>query len=501
MIKTILFFLCIAFSVAGIVIASITAGWSLATTVFLIFSIALVALYLWSKQHQLWQKRSTKQNTNTVIAIAIILTIVVLINILGIRHNKRWDFSKERTYKLSALSEITVRQLKQPLEVIVFNRDIDPNLQNLLEQYRRITANFQFKFVDPEYELGLAKQYGVKSLGEIYLKYGDKKQKLVTQNSDIRQAVTEIQLTNGIERIKRERIAKIYLLQGHGEAPNRLIERGIAQIVTNLENRGNQVLELNLATSGLVPNDADLIIIAGATRKLLTAEVGSLQTYLSTGGSLLLLLSPNTDIGITPLLQEWGLELDDRLIVDGSGASEIMGFGPAVAIVNNYGDHPITNSFDRGISVFPESRPLKIRETTGVISTPLAISNEQTWAESDIKNAEITFDPNQDLSGPLNIAIAFEKQQSKAARMVVFGSSTFVTNGWFEQQLNSDLAINSIYWLLGENKEVLTIRPRNSANRRINLNPMQVRSIKWLALRIVPLSALIMAFFVWHKRR
>ncbi len=124
-------------------------------------------------------------------------------------------------------------------------------------------------------------------------------------------------------------------------------------------------------------------MIAGGTRKLLAAEVSSLQQYLKTGGNLLLLLSPNTDINITPILQNWGIELDQRLIVDGSGAGGVMDFGLAVAIVNNYGKHPITASFGNGISLFPEVRPLKILAKAGILSTPFAITSQQTWAESD----------------------------------------------------------------------------------------------------------------------
>ena len=216
---------------------------------------------------------------------------------------------------------------------------------------------------------------------------------------------------------------------------------------------------------------------------------------------MLLLLSPNAVIGITPLLLVWGIYPDNRLIIVGSGAGSLMGFGPGVAIINSYGDHPITSSFRNGISVFPESLPLKTTTKAEIESTPLAITTKQTWAESDLSSEEITFDSAKDLSGPLNVAIALSRSQPQSSRLVVFGSSTFATNGWFEQQLNGDILLNSVSWLIGEDQDSLSIRPKEAANRRINLSSLQAGMISWLAIRIMPLAALIFAGVLWWQRR
>ncbi|MDJ0569067.1 MAG: Gldg family protein [Pleurocapsa sp. MO_192.B19] len=503
----ILFSFGIVLCVAGIVAGIITSSWSTAPIILLVLGLGvfIFSLWLWGNQHKFWRKRSTKVGTNAIVSTTIFLVILGLVNFLAIRYGIRWDLTENQLFTLSAQSQKVVQNLEQPLKVLVFDRDINPDQEKLLENYRRQSEEFQFQLINPEQKIGIAQQFGVQSLGEIYLQYGEKKQKLNTNlntnNAGIGNLVTESQLTNGIEKIQRDRTTNIYLLQGHGEAPLELVEGGLIQVTQTLSDKGNTVQELNLASSGTIPDNADLIIIAGATRKLLAAEVSSLQKYLATGGNLLLLLSPNTDIGITPLLQEWGIELDDRLIVDGSGAGSVMGFGPAVTIVNNYGDHPITASFRNGISVFPESRPLKAIAKTGIESTPLAITDKQTWAENDLASEEITFDSAQDLSGPLNIAIALSRSQPQASRLVVFGSSTFATNGWFEQQLNGDILLNSVSWLIGEDRETLSIRPKEAANRRINLSSAQAGIISWLALRIMPLLALIISAILWWHRR
>ena len=501
MTRTILFFFGVVSCIAGLVAVSIT-GWSIAPIILLVCGLALFAIgfWWWGSLHKFWQYRSTKQGVRAIAKTIAIAIVIGLINWAAVSLNLRWDFSENQLNTLSQQSQAIVTQLERPLKVVVFDRNINPELENLLQLYRRYNNQFQFEFVNPERELGLAQQFGVESLGEIYLQYGDKIQKLTT-NVELGQVLTETQLTNSIEKIKRDRPNNIYFLQGHGEASLELVEGGLAQIVKTLEDKGNTVKALSLASTGKIPDDADLVAIAGATRKLLAAEVSTLQQYLKAGGNLLLLLSPNVDIGVEAILQNWGIELDKRLVVDGSGAGEIMGFGPAVIIVDDYGQHPITANFDNGISLFPEARPLKILAKATVESTPLVITSQQTWAESDLRSEQITFDGTKDLSGPLNLAIASSRLQPNPSRIVVFGSTTFATNGWFEQQLNGDLLLNSISWLTGEERDTLAVRPKEVANRRFNLSFIRAAIISWLALRIMPFMALAAGVFIWWKKR
>ena len=502
MIEIIILFFGVALCVAGIVSSVVIGSWTTTPTLLLALGLILLLLnlWLWGNKRQFWQRRSTKQGAGTIAQTTVILLIIGAINWAGVSYGKRFDFTENKVYTLSEQSQTMVANLSQPLEVIVFDRN-NLELEQLFENYRRYSEKFQFKFVNPEQQLGLAQQYGVQSLGEVHLKYGEKQQKVEVANAEQGEVLTETQLTNGIERIKRERPTNIYFLQGHGESALGLVEGGFAQAIANLEERGNTVKELNLATVGKTPDDANLIVVAGAARKLLAAEVSTLQQYLQAGGSLLLLLSPNVDVGITPILQNWGIELDRRLIVDGSGAGNVMGFGPAVAMVTNYTKHPITASFGKGISLFPETRPLKIIKKAGISSVAIAKTDKQTWAEGDLQEEQITFDVNRDLSGPLNVAIAATRAEPNPSRLVVFGSTTFATNGWFEQQLNGDILLNSISWLVGQDKDVLAIRPKEAANRRINLSSLQITILSWLALRIMPFTALVAGVFLWWKRR
>ena len=500
----ILLLLGLVFCVGGIVAASITGIWSITYIVLLVTGILLVIIWLIvinKSKVVFWQKRSTKAVTKALLTTTIIIFILGVINFFAIRHTNRWDLTENKIYTLSPQSQEIVRNLSQPLKVWVFDREKDPNLETLLENYQRYSNNFQFEIVDPDLKVGLAQKFNIQSLGDIYLEYGDKKQQILIGETAFGENLTESQLTNAIVKIKRDRNYNIYFLQGHGEASLETVEGGLSQAVKSIEMKGYTVNTLNLVTSSKIPDGTDVIVIAGATRKLLPAEENRLKQYLDSGGSILLMLAPNTEPGLTSLLKDWGIELDNRLIIDVSQRGNILGLGPAAPIISNYGEHPITNKFSNGLSIFPESRPLKIIKQEPIEATSLVITNDESWAESNLTTEEITFNPQEDTPGPLNIAIALSRNQPTRSRMVIFGSSTFASNGWFEQQLNGDIFLNSINWLIGENKEDLSILPRELTNRRFDLSPIKAQLIIWMAMIIMPLLALIMAGIIWWKRR
>ena len=84
---------------------------------------------------------------------------------------------------------------------------------------------------------------------------------------------------------------------------------------------------------------------------------------------------------------------------------------------------------------------------------------------------------------------------------MILGNSQFATNGWFEQQLNGDMFINTVSWLSKPDQATLSIRPKPVTNRRIAMTPVLGRSISWAALVILPLFGFITAAILWWRRR
>ena len=492
---------------AGLVVGLVTNQWLLAP-MGLILTGAIVIIFAIPKEKKnsdkFWQTRVIEALINGTTVTISILVIFALINFMAIRHGVRFDLTENKLFTIAPQSQEIVKNLTQSLKIWVFDPNIDQELKTLLEDYTRYSDKLEFEFVDPQIEIGLAEQFKVQSFGEVYLEYGDKREKISTTSNDFAGNISEIAITNAIFRIQNERIFRIDFLQGHGEPTLEAGEGGFTQAVDQLQDRGYLVRELNLITQRQIPNNTDLIIISRPIRKFLLPEITLLQTYLKNGGRLLIMLMPNVNSGLEPILQDWGVTLDNRFIIDASGVGKTWGFGPGVVIITNYGNHPITKTFGSGISVFPESRPVKMTEKLNINGEPFIITDSNTWAENNLAPEEIVFNPKQDIRGPLNIAVALNRKDTSKqleSRLVVFGNGMFATDGWFQKQLNSDIFLNTVNWLIGDDSLTLSIRPKEQTNRRINLTPLEAGIISWMALRIMPILSFIVAGFMWWRKR
>lgn len=441
--------------------------------------------------------------TNTMIITLSFLLILGLLNFLVVRNEVRIDFTENQVFTLSSQSQAIISKLTQPVKVWVFQSQLNSGDLELLKNYSRYSSQFSFELVDPEIQIQLAKEFEIKSIGDVYIEYGGKK-RLIQKISEV-ESLSEAKLTSGIQAIQSDRPpATLYFLQGHGETELTPVEEGLSQAVESLTERGYQVKPLNLGQVNKIPEDAQVIIIVSPKRQLSKGEVEAISKYLTENGRLLLMLDPKTDPGLTELLEDWGIQLDQRIVIDVSGTGGLIGFGPATVIITNYGDHPITEAFGDGISLYHLSRLVSTKPKPDIEAVALLITNKQAWAEGRLDGEEIEFDPTEDIPGPLDIGVALNRQndKDKNSRLVVIGNATFATNGWFTQQLNKDMFLNTIEWLGGgETEPILSITPKEPNNRRINLTVKQANILGWLALVLVPLFGFAIALITWWRGR
>jgi ABC-type uncharacterized transport system involved in gliding motility auxiliary subunit len=405
----------IVLTIAGLVYGNILGNWSTLAISLLIIGVILIILglaFIGSFTKTFWQKRTTQAGTNAFLATISVVIILGLTNFLAIRYATPFDLTETKIFTLSPQSQEIVQSLSQPLKVWVFTNKPNSSDQSLLENYQRYSNNFEFEFVDPNIKLGIAQRFKIQSLGEVHLEYGEKK--LLVQNINPVQSLSEIQLTTAIEKIRRDRTYSVYFTQGHGEVSLEEVEGGFSQAVTGLDNKGFIVKPLNLAENPQIPDDASLIIIAGPEREFLKGEVTLLKKYLDRGGRLLLMLDPNTKPGLDDLLKSWGVQLGEGVVIDPSGMS--LNLGPAISIVTNYANHPITKDLIRGISIYPLARPVGAISKDNIEAVALLSTSEQSWAETNLEGDELEFNEDQDIQGPIDLAVLFTRSELETAK-------------------------------------------------------------------------------------
>ncbi len=468
---------------------------------------------------QMLSQRSTQEGTNAAIATVAVLCIFVFVNMLGDRLNHRIDLTENQIFTLAPQTVELVQTLEQPTRVVVF--DVAPNAQDrdLLQTYRqRNPTQFNYEYLDPQLEPGIAQRFGVQTFGEVHVEQGDRRQLVQTVNAGER--LTERRLTNALARITSDRQSRIYFLQGHGERLLQPGEGGLSETLANLEADNFSVETLNLAENPRVPSDAAVVVLAGPERSLLPEEIDALQQFQQRRSGLLVMVDPQVNPELEPLLDDWGVRLSDRLLYD-----PVAGRDGVVTVVTAYGPHPITQELQNGISFYPLARPLEISNSEEVQVTPLLITSPETQArriddEGNLLPPDSTNEPAgemalgaafsrpieaEDTAGPAEAAEADSLNESDdappEARLVVIGNSTFATDGLVNQQVNKDVFLNAINWLSQDDGQSFAVRPAEPINRRITLsNAQQI----WLALgstALLPLFGLVMAIALWWRRR
>jgi ABC-type uncharacterized transport system involved in gliding motility auxiliary subunit len=448
-------------------------------------------------------QRSTQLGTNGLIMAIAVLMIWFCVNALGARFSFQIDLTESGRYTLSSQTKAALKTLDHPLKIWLFQETNDPDTQTFLDQYRRLNGRVQYHFVDPDIDVSLIRRFNVQTRGEIHLEYGDKQQFVQTLTED--RPLTEGKLTNAILRIQGDRQPHFYLLQGHGEPQIDNSPNGMVYMVKALEEQGYRVTPLNLIQTPAIPNDAEIIALIAPQSALLPGEVELLQQHLAQQKSLLILLDPTTNPKLDPLFKEWGIKLDQRILIDGDRRANQLGYGNTTLILTNYGKHPITDPLQGNISIYQFIRPLQITPTENITSTPFLSSDQQTWAESGLPSPEATLDPPLDLPGPIDFGIALEattpSDPNTKTRLIIIGNTMFAKNSGFNQYLNGDILLNSVNWLNPTQDIPLAIRPKAAQERYLRPTDTQISLISWLAPILFPFAALITSIFLLQRQR
>ncbi len=154
------------------------------------------------------------------------------------------------------------------------------------------------------------------------------------------------------------------------------------------------------------------------------------------------------------------------------------------------------NITENSLTSTPEVETQEQKTDNPVISnSEEETQNNLTLGENNLPTPPEMKTPNQQRS-----KITSGNKSISEQKMVVVGNTNFATDGWFQQQLNSDFFLNSMAWLADEKDVNLSIRPKQRTNRRLNISKNRATVISWLALLIIPGLSLVIAVMTWWRR-
>jgi gliding motility-associatede transport system auxiliary component len=441
-------------------------------------------------------RRSARLGANTLVMVVAALVILVAVNYVAFRHDKRFDWTAERLYTLSDQTQHIVRSLKKDVTFILFSQEPNPVLDQRMAEYQALSRHIHFERVDPQEHPEIARQYGVARRGQMIAVSGGRTERL--------EQTDEQDITNALLKATENTVKTVCFVTGHGE---KSVDSGEADGYSGVEQELVQeaylVKTVNLVTSGQVPADCTVVVEAGPTRPLFPQEAAMIEKYLDGGGGALLLVDPETDSGLSSVFQAWNIAVGDNIVIDASGIGRLFQMGPTIPLVVDYGSSPVTRGFERTMTFFPLARTVDLASNTKFNPqiTELFRTSPASWATPKITGTRLSFDPAHDTKGPLCLGVAAVRQQpGKPARMVVIGDSDFATNRWIGLQRNGDLFFNAIGWLTGS-ENLISIRPKSPANRRVTMTTSQERVFTWVTLVFLPGLVIASGIWIWWRRR
>lgn len=448
-----------------------------------------------------FSKRSSKLGTNTTILSLGVIVILVIVNVLGYQHHKRFDLTTQKLFTLSDQTKKVVGGLKTDVDIVRFSKTPDAQFDDLMTEYRNLSSHIKFQNVDPQEKPEVAKDYGAQHIGDIILASGPRKQTVTPSPGE---PVSESDITSAVLKVTQNKIKTVCFVTGHGE---KQIEdkqaTGYSAIDDGLKKEGYASKSINLVQDNGVPSECDVLVIAGPTQAYFPQEVDMVKKYIDGGGKSLIEIDPQTDPKLTDILQEWNVNMGSNVVVDASGVGRLFGTGPAVPLVVQYGDSPITKNLKGGMTFFPLARTMSIadKNKADVQDTELLKTSQQSFTIPNLNQKEVKFDPKTDTQGPLSLGVAGDKKNGdKDSRVVVVGDSDFASNQWSGLQHNGDFFFNTVDWL-AQDENLISIRPKESTDRHLTLTEGQMAGLRWVDLIFVPGIVIFSGIAIWWKRR
>jgi len=488
--------------------------------------LALVILYSLSQWRQIvawFGGRNARYGTLAGVSVIVALGILVAVNYVSVRKNKRWDLTANQQFSLSDQTTKLLADLKAPVKFLVFEQATGlDRFKSRLSGYEYASKQVNVEYIDADKYPLRAKEYEIQQYGTVVVEYMGRKERVTTD--------AEQDLTNALIKVLNPTKKKVYFLAGHGEkdtASQASDRGGFNAIAAALKLDNYEFDKLVLAQTNMVPADTTMIVIAGPRTDLSESEVPLLEGYLAKSGKLLVLLDPPDDLkggNRTPrlagLLAAWGIKATDTVVVDLSGRTNVA----TVAVVGPpYPMHAITERFDL-LTVFPLARAITAETGAGEGRTPQPFlqTSPRSWAEATMSQLQ---DPNQlkpeeakgDIVGPVTIGMAVSVPSKPPAppaadaaktdqppppetRVAVIGDSDFASNAYLGGEGNRDLFMNVVGWL-SQQENLISVRPREAADRRLTLTASQITGMFALSIFLVPGAILGAGIYSWWRRR
>lgn len=481
-------------------------------------------------------RRRLATGTNATLVTVLVVAAIALVWLITERYRVRVDLSASQA---SVLQEDTRARLRlfdaegEPVTITAFTAQAgkkdaffkNRELGDLLDELDHASATVRTRLVDFDRERLTAEALGVTEYGTVVVQRGERRVDLrdrdlfrrVGKGEDQRlEFLGEAALQRAFAQLLSDTRRVVYALVGHGELdPESREPGGLSELARALDQEHYQLKRLDLArdreardasNAPRVPDDAAAVVVLRPQVGIPAFEEDLLLGWLATGGPLLFAVEPQGPVP-SPV-GRLGVAVGEGFVLD-----SLLLFPYPDRPVPRYRAHSITQDLSSALLVTVLSRPAPLQPSVppveGVRSSTLLETSREGWIErgGPLVDGRARFDPGIDGAGPVSMALALEVGTESGlvrrgtARVVVVGDADLFTNTLLsEGPGNTSFAVNVFRWLLRDDGR-LSVVGRPTAVRRLALSDEDRAGIRWVALGLGPLLAVLVGAGVWASRR
>lgn len=445
------------------------------------------------------------ERLTNLLHLLLLIAAAMLIGFLSTRYGFIHDFSRTQRASLSGPSAKLLESMQGPIQIVSYARpqgNLRKTISDFVARYARVKSDLTLSFIDPDADPDAMRQAGVQIDGEIELKYNGRSERL--------KILSETELSSALLRLSRAHERLAAFLEGEGERkPDGVANADLGQFGETLKQRGIHTINLALATTGKIPDNVDLLVVANPRVALAGPAAMAVVDYVERGGNLLWLLEADEDNGLGALAEALSIRLLPGVIVDGAGQA----FGiqdPSFVAVNRYPLHAIDKDFDLG-TLFPQPVALAQLAPPRWDFKSILQSSAQSWNETGHipKAGEAAGDVRYDgkdgeISGPLDFGFAMTRlsphPDAGEQRVVVIGDGDFLSNSYLGNGGNRDFGTRVFDWLLADDALIDVPEPA-AEDRTIKLSEAALAVISFGFLLGLPILLAGSGLWIWRRRR
>lgn len=562
--------------VVGVVLAVLHGIFSLWPLLLIAGSLVLYGFLLaWDRKQE--QKsaavRRTLHGYNVFLMSGLLLVVLGIVNVMVFTYGSEpIDMTSNGVHSLAPQTEQLLKSLNQKVKITVLypeqSRDLlgqdyeyvltQRMLQDSLLMYKEHSDKIEVKYVDPYRDPTVSRElidkYPDLSLPAVLVEYGtgDPAEHEVLKHNDLVESPdpmagtstlknkSEDAITSALKRlIEGKRATKIYFTAGNGELnPNDSTEtsqRGIGVFSGRVKDLGMTVETFDPQAVAKVPDDADLVIVAGPQQPFSQAALQSMTDYLNRGGRMILMADlvtnpvtrSSVDLGLAGMLQPFNVALGNEPVyflafnlfsqsVEARLSGSAAPSDASLQLVTSLGGRTVPFYEARRVAPLretppagPQGPPPEKYEVVTILEggIPKSELGESKEVSTDILKrrtslgvavSERTGTPPPAMPGHPPLA----DQQKSEPRLVVLGDAEFAANAFLTQRGGSGgftLLMSSVNWLRGR-MELLGISPKEREPTHLEKTAKERWAMVWQPTALFMLFFVVTGITVWKVR-